>query len=889
MVTIASSPALSFAQSYDDLSGTSFGSTGSGYSWSDFNPSTPVNYNDYSDNNFDSNTNNSGYSWTDFNPYTPVSYSDLNNTNFYDSSTNYGNVSCVGCDTTSWQNQNPVYTPITTSPVTYTPISTSPITYTPITTTPWYTPSPTYAPVTTVIDYYTTPSTNWYTQPTWTAPVYQTITCNNSAGYYLSGNTCIKQCTNGQTVVFPNNCPTPGPVGPPTPVPTCNTANGYYFSNGQCVKNCPNNVIVTQPNQCPIVTPPVICDNANGYYLSGNTCIKQCTDGQTVVFPNNCPAPAPVCDMVNGYYYNGSVCIKQCPNRTSVMYPSQCPAQPPISCDTANGFYLQNGSCIKSCPNNVIVTQPNACPFIPPVVTCDNNNGYYYNGSVCIKFCQSINGYVTFPNNCPNPTPTPPPVPTCDTMNGFYFSNGQCVKNCPNNVVVTQPNQCPFIPPVVTCDNANGYYYNLTTCVKFCQSINGYVTFPNNCPTPQPIPYPVPVPVPTQTQVCFDGSVISAYAVCPSPYKVCPDGNLVSRNGYCPVIQAPIVIPPPAINSVITSIPTQIANTSARCNGIGLIPNNTPSVAWFEYGTNPTLGLKTAIANIGSANISPFTNLLTNLKPSTEYFCRAVMANERGTVRGEVVSFTTKKTAVYYPVATKTVVTKKTKAVKVVIPVKKEIICSDGSIIEGAGEANGKDGISMLEMGQKALSLSFVKTKGDVSPNSLVSYFVTFKNDSISNLVNTKLTVLLPEEMTLLKASLGSYDPRTRELTLAYPVMTPGQSGSLELEIGVAKDALIGKSVAVQAIVSYTLPPKTASGKALTDEVIAYAVSTIVSTPLSAVPAPVKEEIKKSESSKNSFLPNTVVEWVVLFAILLIIIVLVRSIRESYKGKETHH
>ena len=715
------------------------------------------------------------------------------------------------------------------------------------------------------------------TQPNQCPVVVPPVVCDNANGYYYNGSVCVKQCTNGQSVIHPNQCP--------TPQPTCDTANGFYFSNGQCVKNCPNNVIVTQPNQCPVVVPPVVCDNANGYYYNGSQCIKQCPNSITVVFPNNCPAPQPTCDTANGYYYNGSACVKQCANGTTVTQPNTCPNIPPVvTCDSANGFYFQNGVCIKNCPNGVTVTQPNQCPITPPVVTCDNNNGYYYNGSVCIKFCQSINGYVTFPNNCPNPQPPVPPTPTCDTANGFYFSNGSCIKNC-GNTFVTQPNSCPFVPPVVTCDNANGYYYNLTSCVKFCQSTNGYVTFPNNCPAPQPTPYPVPVPVPTQTQVCFDGSVISAYAVCPSPYKVCPDGSLVNRNAYCPVMPVPVIPVAPEINSVITSIPTQIANTSARCNGIGLIPNNTPSVAWFEYGTNPTLGSRTATANIGSANTSPFTNLLTNLKPSTEYFCRAVMANERGTVRGEIVSFTTKKTAVYYPVATKTVVPKKT--TKAVTPVKKEVICSDGSVIEGTGEVDGKDGISMLEMGQKALSLSLVKTKGDISPGSLVSYFFSFKNDSTSNLVNAKVSVLLPEEMTLLKASLGSYDPRTRELTVAFPVMTPGQSASLEMEIGIAKESMVGKSIAVQAHASYTLPPKTANGKALTDEVTAYSVATIVSAPLSAVP--VKEEEKKTEKGTNSFLPNTIVEWVALFAILLIIIVLVRSIRESYKTKETHH
>ena len=764
--------------------------------------------------------------------------------------------------------------------------------------------------VTTPISY-NTPSYSWNTPSysntnfSWTTPNFGGNTCNTSAGYYSSGSSCILYCQNtGNYVNYPNTCPRPTPL--PTPLPTpvyeCDNANGYYLTNSSCVKHCTNGINVVYPNQCGTDVPtPRVCNADGGYFLSNNICIKNCPNNVTVQYPNQCPNIPPVqqCDTANGYYLSNGSCMKNCINSTTVQYPNQCPNTPPVQqCDTPNGYFLSNGTCIKNCPNGGAVTQPNQCPIIPPTTTCDNANDYYYNLSTCVKFCVANNGYVTYPNQCPNT----PLVQQCDTANGYYLSNGSCVKNCQYGGTVVYPNQCqsynpqpvPQPQPIQQCDTANGYYYNFTSCVKYCSSTNGYVTYPNTCP----INYiPVPVPTPTQNQTCYDGSIISAFSVCPSSFQVCPDGSMISRYSVCPVIyQPPVVRPQMVVNNVITSIPTQITNTSARCNGIGLIGNNLSSVAWFEYGTSQNLGSKTAVANIGSAETSPFTNLLTGLRPNTDYFCRAVMANDLGVIKGDIVHFTTKRVVVYYPT---TIVKKVTHTVKKTVVVKKEIICSDGSAVETSnGSSNSinisdsNSALSMLESGKKSLSLTIVKTKGDVAPNEIVDYFIEFKNESATNLTDATVTVTLPSEMTLLKSNTGSYDTRTHEIVVAYPVLAPGQSSTLEIEVGVAKEAFIGKSVAVQVHGTYSIPPMTQKGKVLKDEVVAYAVATIVSSPLhddAVVPAVKEKKDAPTATSSSSFLPNTVIEWVALFAIFLIIIILVRSIRESYKGDTTHH
>ena len=630
---------------------------------------------------------------------------------------------------------------------------------------------------------YNTPSYSWNTPSysntnfSWTTPNFGGNTCNTSAGYYSSGSSCILYCQNtGNYVNYPNTCPRPTPL--PTPLPTpvyeCDNVNGYYLTGTTCVKQCANGTSVIYPNQCTLS--PIMCTLE----------VRLCPDGKIMPRDPNCTwrsdrclaPPITQCDNINGYYLTGSSCIKQCTNGTSVVYPNQCAPDVPTPrvCNADGGYFLSNNICIKNCPNNVTVQYPNQCPNTPPTQQCDTANGYYLSNGSCVKNCQ-YGGTVVYPNQCQNYNPQPVPQPQ----------------------------------PIQQCDTANGYYYNFTSCVKYCSSTNGYVTYPNTCP----INYiPVPVPTPTQNQTCYDGSIISAFSVCPSSFQVCPDGSMISRYSVCPIrYQPPVVFPQMVVNNVITSIPTQITNTSARCNGIGLIGNNLSSVAWFEYGTSQNLGSKTAVANIGSAETSPFTNLLTGLRPNTDYFCRAVMANDLGVIKGDIVHFTTKRVVVYYPT---TIVKKVTHTVKKTVVVKKEIICSDGSAVETSnGSSNSinisdsNSALSMLESGKKALSLTIVKTKGDVAPNKIVDYFVEFKNESATNLTDATVTVTLPAEMTLLKSTAGSYDTRTHEIVVAYPVLAPGQSSTLEIEVGVAKEAIIGKSVAVQVHSTYSIPPMT--------------------------------------------------------------------------------
>lgn len=91
----------------------------------------------------------------------------------------------------------------------------------------------------------------------------------------------------------------------------------------------------------------------------------------------------------------------------------------------------------------------------------------------------------------------------------------------------------------------------------------------------------------------------------------------------------------------VTIAATNIGNSSARLNGFGLINNGVYNNGYFEYGTTTAFGNTTAAKNIGNMLSNPFYESLFNLESGTIYYYRAVITNQYGISRGEILSFRT--------------------------------------------------------------------------------------------------------------------------------------------------------------------------------------------------------------------------------------------------------
>ncbi len=472
-------------------------------------------------------------------------------------------------------------------------------------------------------------------------------------------------------------------------------------------------------------------------------------------------------------------------------------------------------------------------------------------------------GYAPTNGSCVRTNTLPTTINTI-CSDGSAPVNGSCVRN--NTLPTTVNTICSDggAPINGTCVRNNTIPTTVNTlCSDGYAPTNGSCVRVTNVPT-------------TYYQSCWDGSRIPTSAVCPAQYKTCPNGTTVPVTQACAVVTTPVYLPPQVVkfNNVVTSVATEISKTSGRCNGIGLVANNAPSTGWFEYGETSALGRTTATANIGSANTAPFSNVLANLKPSTRYYCRAVMQNQYGLVKGEIVSFVTKSTVVTYvkPVVTKPVVTK--------TPVKTNVItCSDGSTVPTKSTTSA----TLINQGEKLVAVQIEKIDGTLSSGEVIRYKVTYRNLADTRLSGVLVKITLPQEIIFAGSSAGNYDVTTRTLTLNQDSIDPYTEGVIIITANVQKDAPIGKTIVANVYAMYTVP-----GTHTQDEVTAYVIGSI--TPAQVISnqdTGAKKVI--GASGERGFMPNTLIEWLALLAILFIIFILGRSVYASYKEDDHAH
>jgi hypothetical protein len=255
------------------------------------------------------------------------------------------------------------------------------------------------------------------------------------------------------------------------------------------------------------------------------------------------------------------------------------------------------------------------------------------------------------------------------------------------------------------------------------------------------------------------------------------------------------------------------------------------------------------------------------------------MQNKHGLVKGEVVSFTTKAKATTYikPIAATPV--KKPTTTKV--PVKNEVVCSDGSTVS----VKNQSAATLLTEGQKLIALSIEKTEGKIASEGIAKFKVSFKNVTDSRLTGTIVKIKLPEEVRLLETSAGMYDAVTRTITLNQDTVDPYTEGTILFSGVVAKDAALGKTVVTNAYALYTVP-----GTNTQDEVTAYVIGSVVPVGDTGSASVGEKKVIGAKAESKGFLPNSLIEWLALLAIIFIIFILARSIYASYKeGDSAHH
>jgi len=95
-----------------------------------------------------------------------------------------------------------------------------------------------------------------------------------------------------------------------------------------------------------------------------------------------------------------------------------------------------------------------------------------------------------------------------------------------------------------------------------------------------------------------------------------------------------------------TNSPGNVMVTRADLSGGVLTRGNINTNGWFEWGKTTSLGKQTLARNIGNGTSLNFSEALPGLTPNTTYYYRAVVQNQNGIDRGDIVQFKTRPTPI---------------------------------------------------------------------------------------------------------------------------------------------------------------------------------------------------------------------------------------------------
>jgi RTX calcium-binding nonapeptide repeat (4 copies) len=117
--------------------------------------------------------------------------------------------------------------------------------------------------------------------------------------------------------------------------------------------------------------------------------------------------------------------------------------------------------------------------------------------------------------------------------------------------------------------------------------------------------------------------------------------RLVAANDIGTTAGADVAFRTDSAPTVATAGADSITTSSARVSG-RVDPRGRGTVAWFEYGTTPTLGSRTGDIDAGFARrASTLRASIGGLQPGTSYHYRVVARSDAGTAHGQIRSFRT--------------------------------------------------------------------------------------------------------------------------------------------------------------------------------------------------------------------------------------------------------
>lgn len=222
---------------------------------------------------------------------------------------------------------------------------------------------------------------------------------------------------------------------------------------------------------------------------------------------------------------------------------------------------------------------------------------------------------------------------------------------------------------------------------------------------------------------------------------------------------------------IVTTLPAAfIYIGSAQLKGT-IIPNNSATEAWFEWGTTSSLGNAATRVSIGYGNTSVgIETILTALNSQTTYYYRAVAQNSAGISYGAIMTLTTQVNTV-----------------------------SNSSPVVSSSTANST---TVTVNTLVTLTSSFDNTSPKAGDE--VIYTVKYKNGSTKAVTNSTLRVILPDELEYKNVDSAAVTFEGNNI-LRFEVgkINPGEEGVLNVHLTVKSDFEADKEIKASSSLAY--------------------------------------------------------------------------------------
>ena len=283
--------------------------------------------------------------------------------------------------------------------------------------------------------------------------------------------------------------------------------------------------------------------------------------------------------------------------------------------------------------------------------------------------------------------------------------------------------------------------------------------------------------------------------------------------------------------TAITNLATNIGETSARLNGLGLNLSNIATDGWFEWGTSQSLGNTGSRITLGSVSSNSFYQSLFGLSPNTTYYFRAVVENSNGKAYGDILNF--RMNSSYIPP---------------VIPPEGPVKVRDASITKtlvNLTQANGTD------------------TSTSALRGHTVRFTIKAENTGDYTLANTSIKDRIPYYLEFANATekLAYNDPQ-REVVWFIGDLPPRESRTVILDVIITDDAPMGTVITNIARIEADRLTKNSN------EVTIRVSDTVTGTVAGAA----------TFFAGGAFFPTTFLGWLLLAILILIVILIIRTL-----------